>query len=136
MNRKLRVLSILTALVLLGFTYDARNTEPTAPAQSDITSSRSAGLVLNIDPVTGAIIDEPVAGATKLSIPASLAGRWSTSDEGLIEQPNPSGGKGVYVNLQGRFENGMVGSIDANGALNAPCAQGLNSDANLTASEK
>ena len=136
MNRKLRVLSILTALVLLGFTYDARNNETTAPVQSTITPSRSAGLVLNIDPVTGAIVEEPVSGATKLSIPASLAERWSTSDQGLIEQPNPSGGKGVYVSLQGRFENGMVGTIDANGALQTPCAQGLNIDANLSASEK
>ena len=136
MNRKLRVLSILTALVLLGFTYDARIAETTAPVQSTITPPRSAGLVLNIDPVTGAILEEPVSGATKLSIPASLAERWSTSDEGLIQQPNPSGGKGVYVNLQGRFENGMVGTIDANGTLQAPCAQGLNTDANLSASEK
>lgn len=136
MNRKLRVLSILTALVLLGFTYDAPSTKTTAPAQSTITPLGSAGLVLNIDPVTGAIVDQPVSGATKLSIPASLSERWSTSDEGLIEQPNPSGGKGVYVNLQGRFENGMVGTIDANGALKTPCAQGLNTDANLSASEK
>ncbi len=65
-----------------------------------------------------------------------LAQRWSTSDEGLIEQPNPSGGKGTYVNLQGRFENGMVATVDANGAIKAPCAQGLNTDANLPASGK
>jgi len=130
------MLSILTALVLLGFTYDARNMSTTAPAQSTITPSGSSGLVLNIDPATGAIVEAPVSGATKLSIPASLAQRWSTSDEGLIEQPNPSGGKGMYVNLQGRFENGMVANVDANGTLNAPCAQGLNTDASHSASEK
>lgn len=132
MNRKLRVLSILAAIALLGFSYDARTTATTASSTGTPTES---GLILHIDPATGAIIDAPAPGTSKLDVPASLADRWSTSDEGLIEQPNPSGGKGVYVNLQGRFENGMVTTVDANGELKSPCAQGLNTAAN-TASQK
>lgn len=125
MSRKLRALSMLAAFALLGMTFDARTPAPTAQP----VASQPSGLVLHIDPVTGAILDTPVAGASKLEIPASLSHRWSTSDAGLIEQPNPSGGKGVYVNLQGRFESGAVATVNANGTLNAPCAQGLSQTA-------
>ena len=135
MNRKLRVLSILAAFVLLGFSYDAPTPATTAHPQSAITPAQP-GLTIHIDPATGAIVDEPVAGASKLAVPANLSERWSTSDEGLIEKPNPSGGKGTYVNLQGRFENGMVATVDANGTLSAPCAQGLNTAANVPANQK
>lgn len=125
MSRKLRMLSMLAAFALLGMTVDARTPAPTAqPA-----ATQPSGLVLHIDPATGAIVDAPVAGATRLEIPASLSQSWSTSDEGLVEKPNPSGGKGTYVNLQGRFENGSIATIDANGTLNAPCAQGLSHSA-------
>jgi hypothetical protein len=116
---------MLAAFALLGMTVDART--PATTAQP--VTPQPAGLMLHIDPATGAIIDAPIAGASKLEIPASLSQSWSTSDAGLIEQPNPSGGKGVYVNLQGRFENGSVATIDADGALNAPCAQGLSHSA-------
>ena len=132
MNRKLRVLSVVAAFVLLGFSYDSRTPATTA---SSVDTPSTSGLILNIDPATGAIIDAPAPGATKLDVPAQLAERWSTSDEGLVEKPNPSGGKGMYVNLQGRFENGMVATVDANGDLQSPCAQGLNTVAN-TASDK
>ena len=136
MHRKLRVLSILTAFVVLAFAYDAQEPTTTAATRPVVAPSQQVGLVLNIDPATGAIVDEPVPGAEKLSVPTSLATRWSTSDEGLVEQPNPSGGKGVYVNLQGRYENAMVGTIDADGNLVAPCAQGLNTTADQSAERK
>lgn len=121
MNRKFRVLSMLAAFVLLGLSLDARTpattVQPVAP--------QPAGMTIHIDPATGAILEAPASGATRLEVPASLSESWSTSHDGLMQQPNPSGGKGVYVNLQGRFQNGSVATIDANGALNAPCAQGL-----------
>src|SRR6478609_6867061 len=98
MNRKLLVLSILPAFALLGMSHDAQS-----PAKASTASvSSQQGLVLNIDPVTGAIIDHPVPGATKLAVPAALANAMSTSDDGLFEVPNPSGRKGMYSNLQGR----------------------------------
>ena len=130
MNRKLLVLSILPAFALLGMTHDTQ-----APAKASTATPFAQGLVLNIDPVTGAIIDQPAPGATKLAVPAALASHMSTSDDGLIEQPNPSGGKGLYVNLQGRYQNAIVATVDANGKLSVPCAQGLNTAAN-TASHK
>jgi hypothetical protein len=134
MNRKLLVLSILPAIALLGIVHDTQ-TPATANTASVMATSSPQGLILNIDPVTGAIIDHPAAGATKLVVPAALASQLSTSDEGLVEQPNPSGRKGTYVNLQGRYQNAIVATVDANGKLSTPCAQGLNTAAN-TASHK
>ena len=131
MRRKLMLLSILPAIALLCSLHD---TQAPAVANAVVATPSAQGLVLNIDPNTGVIIDHPAAGATKLAISADLASRMSTTDEGLIEKPNPSGGKGTYVNLQGRYENAMVGSA-ANGKLATPCAQGLNTAAN-TASHK
>lgn len=131
MNRKLMLLSILPAIALLGSFHD---TQAPAVANAGVATPSAQGLVLNIDPNTGVIIDHPAVGSSKLAIPAELANRMSTSDDGLVEKPNPSGGKGTYVNLQGRYENAMVGTV-ADGKLVTPCAQGLNTAAN-TASQK
>lgn len=131
MHRKLMLLSILPAIALLGSLHDTRST---AVANAVVATSSAQGLVLNIDPNTGAIIDHPVAGATRLAVPAELANSFSTTDEGLVIEPNPSGGKGMYVNLQGRYQNAMVGTA-VDGKLVTPCAQGLNTAAN-TASHK
>ena len=136
MNRKVTTLSMLAAFALLGFRHDARTPASTASTTPAVTPAHAAGLTIHLDPATGAILEQPAPGASKLEVPASIAARWSTSDEGLIEQPNPSGGKGTYVNLQGRFENGMVATVDANGALNVPCAPGLNRTADAAASRK
>jgi len=133
MHRKLLVPSVTAACVLLGLASDARRPEGNAPSQS-IAAPAAAGLIIHVDPATGAILDEPAPGATKLAVPAELAERWSTSDEGLVQEPHASGG--VYMNLQGRFENGMVATVTTDGKLSAPCAQGLNTAANSAASEK
>jgi hypothetical protein len=134
MNRKFFVLSILPAFALLGTVYDSQ-TPTTASTSRVVALSSQAGLILNIDPTTGAIVEKPVVGATKLAVPTELASHMTTSDEGLIERPNPSGGKGVYVNLEGRYQNAMVGSV-ANGKLSTPCTQGPNTAANTAASHK
>jgi hypothetical protein len=131
MNRKLLVLSIVPAFALLGLTHDTQ-----APAQAGTVPAPSQqGLILNIDPVTGAIIDQPAPGSTKLVLPAEMAAHMSTTDDGLVELPNPSGGKGMYVHLQGRYQNAIVATVNADGTLSMPCAQGLNTAAN-TASHK
>lgn len=131
MHRKLMMLSIPTAFVLLGVVNDAQTP---APAQSAAPSG-SVGMIINIDPATGAIVEQAAPSTTKLAVPAEMAQRWSTSDEGLVEEPNPSGNEGVYVNLQGRFQNGMIATVDANGTLRTPCAQGLNAAAGTTPSD-
>jgi hypothetical protein len=135
MNRKFWVLSILTVFVLLGLAVVAQGPATRSSTRPVVATPPNAGLVLHIDPVTGAVVDNPASGTGKLAVPATLSERWSTSGEGLVERPNPSGGKGYYVNLQGRFENGMVATVDANGRLHAPCAQGLG-DAAYAASRK
>ena len=131
MNRKLLVLSILPAFALLGTIHD---TQSPAIAGATVATPSAQGLVLNIDPNTGVILDHPAAGASKLVVSPELAAGMSTSDEGLVVEANPSGGKGKYSNLQGRFQNSMV-VTNVDGKLVGPCAQGLNTAAN-TASHK
>jgi len=131
MNRKLLVLSILPAFLLLGTIHDTRTP---AIAGGTVATTSAQGLVLNLDPNTGAILDHPTASATRLAVAPELANAMSTSDDGLVELPNPSGGKGMYANLEGRFQSAMVGTT-VDGKLVTPCAQGLNTAAN-TASQK
>jgi hypothetical protein len=45
----------------------------------------------------------------------------SQSSEGLVQEKSPVPGGGVMVNLQGRFQNAMTMTIDANGNVSAPC---------------
>ncbi|HET6349350.1 MAG TPA: hypothetical protein VFH88_09745 [Candidatus Krumholzibacteria bacterium] len=134
MNRKLWALSIVMACALVGLTFQAD--APHTTASSPLVTPSPAGMTVNIDPTTGAIVPEAVPGGTKLEIPAQLANSWSTNDDGLVEEPNPSGHKGVYVNLQGRYASGMVGTVTTDGALATPCAQGLNTAADQSASRK
>jgi hypothetical protein len=136
MNRKLLVLSILMVFMLLGLAYEAQSPATTAATQPVVTPSQQVGLVIHVDPTTGAIIENPAPGANKIALSPELANAFSTSDEGIVEEPNPSGRGGMYANLQGRFENGMVATIDANGKAVAPCAQGLTHAADASASEK
>jgi hypothetical protein len=136
MNRKLLVLSILTAFALLGIAYEAQSPTTAASTQPAVAPSHQVGLIINVDPETGVIIEEPAPGASKIGVPAELANAWSTSDEGLVEVPNTSGKGGMIAHLQGRFEAGMVATVDANGKLVAPCAQGLTHTADHSASQK
>lgn len=136
MNRKLLVLSILAACTLLGIAFEAQGPATTAATQPAAAPSHQVGLILNIDPATGAIVEEPVPGAARLELSPELATAFSTSDEGIVEQPNPSGRPGMYANLEGRFQAGQVATIDANGNAVAPCAQGLTHAADISASQK
>ena len=135
MNRKLLVLSIVPAFLLLGMIHDTQAPAKASTTRASATASPQ-GLILNIDPVTGAILDHPADRATKVVVSPDLAAHMTTSDEGLIEKPNPSGGKGRYVNLEGRYQNAMVGTVTTDGKLVVPCAQGLNAPANTAASHK
>jgi hypothetical protein len=45
----------------------------------------------------------------------------STSSDGLVVEKIKAPGGGHMVNLQGRFQNAMTMSIDANGNTSAPC---------------
>lgn len=77
-----------------------------------------------IDPATGALTSQP-AGSDATAVGKDTERALSTSSEGLREVPSPVPGGGTMVDLQGRFHNVSVATVDENGDLKAPCVSGL-----------
>ena len=75
------------------------------------------GMVIYIDPQTGAILKEAAPGSVPLQLSPQLANSLSTSHQGLVETPSPVAGGGVKVDLQGRFQNPLIVTIDADGKV-------------------
>ena len=75
------------------------------------------GLMIYIDPRTGALLKEPAPGTLPLQVSPQFLNSLSTSHEGLTEQPSALPGGGVKVDLQGRFQSPFVATVDANGKL-------------------
>ena len=88
----------------------------------------SAGQILSLDPVTGKPRTTP-APAQAEDLRAILGDAVSTSSEGLVQEKSPVEGGGIIMNLQGRFQNAVAATVDANGNLTAPCISGSPADA-------
>jgi hypothetical protein len=82
------------------------------------TTPGSAGMWAAIDPETGDLIPVPAGTVTKAR-DAELARMLSRSTDGLEEVVLPDGS--VMVDLQGRFMNASVATIDENGELQTSC---------------
>lgn len=77
----------------------------------------TSGMVIYIDPETGAFLKEPAPGYEPLQLTPQLQNAFSTSDSGLVEIPSSVPGGGVLLDLQGRFQSPLVITIDPNGNL-------------------
>lgn len=77
----------------------------------------ASGMIIYIDPQTGAILSEPAPGTEPLRLTPQEQNAFSTSQEGLVQVPNSGPGGGVKVDLQGRFQSPLVGTIGADGKL-------------------
>ena len=88
---------------------------PAAPDPATMPAF-AAGQILNLDP-SGKFT--PAQHASDVQV--LLGDAASQSQEGLVQENSPVKGGGVMVNLQGRFQNAMTMSIDANGQTSAPC---------------
>jgi len=75
------------------------------------------GMVIHVDPQTGAILKEPAPGTVPLQLSPQLTNSLSTSHQGLVETPSSVPGGGVKVDLQGRFQNPLIVTIDADGKV-------------------
>jgi hypothetical protein len=86
-----------------------------APAVAADQPNAPAGMIGHTDPATGAIVKEAAPGSAPLVMnPAELNAR-STSHQGLTEQMGTESGGGVMIDLKGRFQSPLIGSIGPDG---------------------
>jgi len=80
------------------------------------TAAPAAGQWIHVDPQTGARTARPSAAAA-----AAITGdpAFSTSGQGLVQQPAPGGG--ATMNLQGRFRSAAVATVGPDGATTVDC---------------
>jgi hypothetical protein len=90
------------------------------PASSDATSASTptaaGGMMIHIDPQTGALTKDAPPTAP-LSLSPAEQNAFSTSHQGLVETPSPVPGGGVMIHLQGRFQHPLSATIDDAGKL-------------------
>jgi hypothetical protein len=81
------------------------------------TAGDAPGMMIYIDPKTGAFLKEPVPGYVPLPLTPQLRNSVSTSHEGLAEVPSSVPGGGFKLDLQGRFQSPLVVVIDEDGKV-------------------
>ena len=73
------------------------------------------GMMIYIDPQTGAILQEPAPGTVPLQLTPELQNAFSTTHQGLAEVQMSGPGGGVKVDLQGRFQSPLFATVGASG---------------------
>jgi hypothetical protein len=87
---------------------------PSGTTSSAPASRAGAGQWINVDPKTGARIAPSVPTAATAPNPA-----FSTSHQGLVQEPAPGGG--IMVDLQGRFRSAATATVGSNGKATVDC---------------
>lgn len=97
----------------------AQPTPPAEQAQTDAPTAQ-AGMRVYVDPATGRRLSNPTA-EQRANAAALDRGNpaFSTSSEGLREEPLPGGG--VLVHLDGRFQSAVTVRRQADGSLVQTC---------------
>ena len=105
--------------VPLGHTQTGADTSVAqSPAgNADPTPSGTAGWKVYVDPQTGVIRDGPAPGTVPPPSSPQEQNASSTSSEGLVPRPSPVPGGGVGLDLQGRFQSRLIGTIGADGKV-------------------
>jgi hypothetical protein len=75
------------------------------------------GMIIYIDPQTGAIRQDPAPGTVPLQLSPQERNAFGTSHEGLVQAPSAQPGGGVKLDLQGRFQSPLIGTIDGDGQI-------------------
>jgi hypothetical protein len=112
--RQLALFAALLALPVVAGGDRLHNAPPAPPSPHYNTDMPRfvAGQILILDPSK-----ESDYAAQAADIQTALGAAISQSSEGLVEAKNPVKGGGYSVNLQGRFQNAMTLSIDADGHI-------------------
>jgi hypothetical protein len=114
-------IAVLTTGLLPGTNEPATDEGPVPDVKQVVVP---AGYMVHIDPATG-LLAEPTARTAPVVFDAGLQNALSTSPEGLVEVSSPVEGGGTMIDLQGRFQNTVISTIDENGELRAPCISKL-----------
>ena len=121
MRRKLPLI-IVPLAVLLAVSHVSQDETPVAGtvaiAAAGGSPVSSAGMRLYVDPDTGEFVETP-SEASAVETAQDEMGQFSTSTAGLFEEEAPGGG--IMVNLQGRFQQAYIATIDESGNLSAGC---------------
>jgi hypothetical protein len=113
---------LAASLVAVGPVFAAEDSASSGQTQSPVGKPEAApegtaGLRVYVDPQTGAVRRDPAPGTVPLQLTPQEQRALSTSHEGLVPVPNPVPGGGIKLDLQGRFQSPLIGTIDANGKL-------------------
>lgn len=103
------------------------HTETERADTTAVPADSAPGYRVFIDAATGAIVSEP-NGTEPVVLNKEMENALSTSSAGLQETASPVTGGGVMVQLDGRFQNAMMATVDEDGTLDAPCVSGLPRD--------
>lgn len=119
MKQKLLFVAFLSVLVFITSSHP-RHRQAGVPANGPAGGGGAAGYILHVDPESHEFVEAPVfTESDPFSDRIDDALNFST--EGLVEKPSDVEGGGVMVDLQGRFRNTSVITINADGTLSAPC---------------
>jgi hypothetical protein len=128
-NMKPRHTALIVALLGLAVAGGDRAQSVPGTSHDAHGPAFAAGQILNLDPA-GKF--SPAQHASDVG--TILGAAASQSSAGLVEMPSPVSGGGVMVNLEGRFQQAMTMTIDADGKVSAPCVPAA--DSRSTTSEK
>ena len=83
-------------------------------------SAAGPGLKVHVDPATGRIIPPPAQAAPD----AATAARFSSTHEGLVEEPGRTAAGGFIVEARGRFRSAVTLQTGPDGKPILNCADG------------
>ena len=119
-SSRLRIVLAVGACVLtgpvLGFAEPGSQpgTNAATSGAPDAADPGRAGSWIHVDPQTGKRVARPAASVAIAADPA-----FSTSHQGLVEQPAPGGG--MMLNLQGRFRSAATATVGVDGKAHVEC---------------
>ena len=96
--------------------------DATAPTADTAVIAPPAAYRVHIDPATGAYT-APDHGV-EFDMSKAISDALNTSHEGLFIEDSPVKDGGIMVDLQGRFQHGMLMTINKSGERSFPCMTG------------
>jgi hypothetical protein len=88
-----------------------------APLVKPSPGNSAAASIVYIDPKTRVATTPPPDVKAELQAALAADPAFSTSSDGLKEEPSPVPGGGMMINLQGRFQSAATAATDSHGRI-------------------